>query len=225
MWNLPAPPGFRGLDPEKPVMIYERMMPHWRQDGATYFATMRLGDSLPQSKLRELRAFRAEWERKHPPPRENGILEELAEEVFVRVERWLDQGMGTCQLKDPESAGFVTTAMHHFDEGRYELGAYVVMPNHVHVVLRPTSPAEHPLEKILGSWKQFAATRIHQDAETTGHLWQQESFDRIIRDEEHLYRVLQYIGRNPKNAGLSIAQCPRWIRPEWVQAGWRFEDL
>ena len=54
MWNLPAPPGFHGLHPHKPLTMYHRNLPHWRQDGATYFVTYRLADSLPQCKVDEL---------------------------------------------------------------------------------------------------------------------------------------------------------------------------
>ena len=57
-----------------------------------------------------------------------------------------------------------------------------------------------------------------------GSLWQQESFDRIVRDEEHLWRVIQYIGRNPAKAGLPRTQWNRWIDPNWEALGWRFVD-
>jgi hypothetical protein len=55
-----------------------------------------------------------------------------------------------------------------------------------------------------------------------GELWQDESYDRIIRNEEHLWRAIQYIGSNPKNAGLPSDCCPLWIRPEWKALGWDF---
>ena len=51
MINPAPPPGFRGLNPEQPVQIYYRHLPHWRQAGATYFVTFRLADALPQEKL------------------------------------------------------------------------------------------------------------------------------------------------------------------------------
>jgi len=57
----------------------------------------------------------------------------------------------------------------------------------------------------------------------SGTIWQKESFDRIIRDPEHLYRVIQYIGRNPAKAGLAANQYLLWIRPSWIQQGWKFE--
>ncbi|MDA1055562.1 MAG: transposase [Planctomycetota bacterium] len=223
MWNLAAPPGFQGLHPDKPVTVYQRHLPHWRQDGATYFVTFRLFDSLPQAKLNELDGLKAEWERRHPPPRSNAVLEELARMTFERVEQWLDQGMGDCVLKEPEFARQLSDSMRHFDGERYELDSYVVMPNHVHVIFRPLEPTSWALEDILGSWKSFTSRRINAALHRSDDLWQEESFDRIIRDEEHLWRCIQYIGRNPDKAGLPKGSCPLWIRPEWDQLGWKFE--
>ena len=93
-WNLDPPPGFQGLHPDIPVTMYQRHLPHWRQAGATYFVIFRMADSLPQDKLRELNAIRDEWERRHPPPRSEEQWDELWKEKFVRVDRWLDEGMG-----------------------------------------------------------------------------------------------------------------------------------
>lgn len=98
------------------------------------------------------------------------------------------------------------------------------MPNHLHAVVRPTEGKKNSLERILGSWKQFSSARINEERGERGALWQEESFDRIIRDEEHLYRAIQYIGRNPEKAGLPPGACPLWIRPAWEQMGWRFES-
>jgi len=225
MWNLPPPPGFQGLHPDKPVTVYMRHLPHWRQEGATYFVTFRLNDSLPRAKLDELEQVRREWEQQNPPPHTDAVLEQLAQESMRRVEHWLDQGMGSCRLKHPSAAKQVIDVMHHFDSQRYELGSYVVMPNHVHAIVRPLLCAEEPLERILQSWKRHAARQINRQMGVEGHLWQEESFDRIIRDEEHLWRAIQYIAGNPGKAGLTRDQCPTWIRPEWVRLGWKFEDV
>jgi putative transposase len=223
MWNLPPPPGFQGLHPDKPITMYQRRLPHWRQHGATYFVTFRLADSLPQSKLDELECFQEEWERRHPPPCSNATLEELARQVHERVERWLDQGMGSCVLKQAVLAALVTSSLHHFNDDRYELDCYTIMPNHAHVVVRPLLPEAHPLEAILGSWKKHSSRRINHELNRTGDLWQEESYDRIIRDEEHLWRAIQYIGSNADRANLPRGACPLWIRPQWVELGWKFE--
>lgn len=131
--------------------------------------------------------------------------------------------MGKCWLKRPPCAQVVADAMHHFDGERYELGCYVVMPNHVHTVIRPLHPQEFPLEKTLHSIKRHSSLEINSPVGTRGALWQDESFDRIIRDEEHLWRCLQYIGRNPNRAGLSSGQWRTWVRPDWSKRGWVIE--
>jgi hypothetical protein len=225
MWNLPSPPGFHGLHPDKPVTTYMRHLPHWRQEGATYFVTFRLHDSLPGSKLHELDGLRREWERRHPPPRRtDGQLEQLSRETMRRLEHWLDQGMGSCRLKDPAAAKCVADALYYFDGEQYELGCYVIMPNHVHGIVRPLLCDTEPLESILQSWKRHTSLQINRHAGLVGPLWQDESFDRIIRDEEHLYRAIQYLGTNATKAGLDPKQCPRWVRPEWEKLGWKFES-
>jgi hypothetical protein len=190
MWNLQPPPGFQGLREDKSLKVYVRHLPHWRQEGATYFVTFRLGDSLPRAKLEELAALRREWQQRQLPPLSPEALESLARQQAGYLEKWLDQGMGSCVLKEPSCAALLTQALHHFDGERYQLGAYVVMPNHVHVIVRPLA-TEYSLEMIVGSWKQFSSKRINALMGAKGDLWQQECFDRMVRDEEHLYRCLQ----------------------------------
>jgi putative transposase len=223
MWNLDAPPGFQGLRDDLDLNIYMRHLPHWRQDGATYYVTFRLTDSLPQSKLKELVDLRKEWYRQ-PQPNSKEISEKYSREVMKKVEAWLDQGMGICILKHPAASETVAQAMHHFDGVRYQLASYIIMPNHVHVIVQPKILEDDPLEWIVHSWKRYTARQINEHLDRNGSLWQKESFDRIVRDEEHLYRCIQYIGSNAKKAGLALQACPRWIRPDWKEAGWNFVD-
>ena len=223
-WNLDPPPGFQGLHAEKPVTMYQRHLPHWRQPGATYFVTFRLGDSLPQAKLDELRIFREQWERKNPLPRTEEQLEEVWNETFRRVEESLDKGLGSCRLRDRQAGNIVTDSLHHFDNERYELGCYVVMPNHCHIIVRPLEEDDEALSRITHSWKRHTSQEINKLFRLKGPLWQEESYDRIVRDEEHLWTTIQYIGRNPLVAGLPLDTCPPWIRPSWEELGWRFDD-
>ncbi|HEV3341228.1 MAG TPA: transposase [Pirellulales bacterium] len=226
-WNLPPPPGFRGFDDQREVTIYRRRLPHWRQDGATYFVTYRLGDSLPAARLRELDALWADWARLHPPPRSRAAWERITRARAARIERWLDELHGSCLLAQQQCAEEVVQAMRYFDGRRYELASYVVMPNHVHALVTPTQPKRHPLERIVGGWKQRSSSQIGIAAQTDnderGGLWQRETHDGIVRDEEHLYRVLRYIGNNPSKAGLAREACLAWVRPDWQRAGWTFD--
>ncbi|MGA2030786.1 MAG: hypothetical protein ABSG68_00890 [Thermoguttaceae bacterium] len=98
------------------------------------------------------------------------------------------------------------------------------MPNHVHGIFRPLRPKSLPLEKILQSRKLRTSREINAVLGRSGPLWEEESFDRIIRDEEHLYRCIHYIGGNPAKARLQPDQWRKWTRPSWESLGWKFDD-
>jgi putative transposase len=223
-WNLPGPPGFVGFRPSQPVRLYHRYLPHWRQEGVTYFTTFRLADSLPQARLQELATLRVEWEREHPPPRSEAQWQDLSRTTFEHLERWLDAGSGCCILRQNWAAEIMEQKLHHFAYQKYELGAYVIMPNHVHLLVRPFSDKHDPLERLEQGWKMFSSREINAARGTKEQLWQFESFDRIVRDEEHLDRCLQYIGNNPSKARLQVGEFRRWINPNWVIAGWDFRS-
>jgi putative transposase len=222
VFNLAAPPGFSGFDLNRPLRVYYRHLPHWRQDNATYFVTFRLADSLPQDQLQYLKRLRAEWERKHPAPRSENDWEEHCRDVIRRTEAWLDEGHGACYFREERWANDLRDRLQHFDGERYHLGSWVIMPNHCHVVIRPF--LGHELEDLIGAMKSIVAKHINRELSHNGELWQAESHDRIIRDEEHLYRAIQYIGRNPGKAGIPSNQWRRWIHPNWQAVGWGFES-
>ncbi len=224
MLNLESPPGFRGLDPDAPITWYRRHLPHMRQDGATYFVTFRLADSLPQSKLVEIDALRQSFYQRYGEQLNKEQADTLLKEEMTRIEKWLDQGMGQCHLKDQKLASLVASSLQFFNDERYDLSCFVVMSNHVHANVKPLHPKRFPLEDILHSWKRFTANEINAKLGLEGPFWQPESFDRIIRDDEHLYRVIQYIGSNPKRANLRPGQYQLWLRPEWEALGWGFRE-
>lgn len=222
-FNLNAPPNFRGLNAELPVTAYHRHLPHWRQPGATYFVTFRLSDALPQSKLQMLKRLRNEWERKNQPPRTDAAWAAYAKRSTTLADRWLDEGYGACYFRERKWCDELRDRLHHFQEQRYLLSCWAIMPNHCHAVLAPFEG--FTLENLLGAIKGVVARRINLAISTGAGIWQEESYDRIIRDEEHLWRVIQYIGRNPRKAGLEKEESWRlWIHPDWESAGWRFVD-
>ncbi|MBL7041959.1 MAG: transposase [Pirellulaceae bacterium] len=221
-FNLNAPRGFRGLHPDLPIRVYHRRLPHWRQDGATYFVTFRLADSITQEQVRALKRWRAIWERSHPEPRSHEDWYELAREITRKTEAWMDGGYGECVFRNRELADEMSKSLLHFQDERCLTSCFTVMPNHVHAVMKPLDGFE--LEDILESVKRFVSRKVNTLLDRNGVLWEQESYDRIVRDEEHLYRVVQYIGRNPAKAGLPPEQWIRWVHPDWEQAGWGFRD-
>ena len=183
------------FDPELPVAIADGNLPHWRQEGRTYFVTFRTADSLPQEKLRIWQAERDEWFRKNPEPLSVEQKKEYWRKFPERIQEWLDSGFGECQLAQPEIRKIVAIAMRHFDGARYRLHSWVVMPNHVHALLTPFGTNE--LAAILHSWKSFTAKEINKLTGRSGSFWQKESFDHIVRSPEAFERIEAYIRSNP----------------------------
>jgi REP element-mobilizing transposase RayT len=197
--NIPPLP-FTAFDKSSPASIHTRHLPHWSQEGATYFVTFRLADSLPagvvQDALRERDEFLRQQQHTLTPERR----EELEQFYQEKLQAELDKGLGACVLQDETNAAIVEQALRHFDGERYWLGHFVVMPNHVHLLVRPIM--DHELSAILRSWKTFTAREINQRTGGSGQLWQHESFDHIVREEHELEKFSRYVTGNPKRAGI-----------------------
>jgi REP element-mobilizing transposase RayT len=204
--GTPVPLPFTGFDKSRPAAIKSRHLPHWQQEGVTYFVTFRLADSLPKEVYEQWRHERetalrtVEQASSLSQPLAEAQAEGLAEEFREKLEAHLDEGRGECWLQNPAVAGIVEKALRHFDGERYLLGIYVIMPNHVHLFVRPVMG--HTLSEILHSWKSFTAKEANHVLGRTGGFWQDESFDHIIRDEQSLERFGRYIRENPIKAGL-----------------------
>ena len=193
--------GFRGLDPQQPIVQKHGHLPHWEQSGATYFVTFRLADSLPVDVLASWKDERTAWLKLHPQPWDWKTAREYMRKFEEEREHWLDQGHGSCLLREPQAAAIVAESLEHFDQQRYVIDSYVVMPNHVHVLFKPLG--EHSLVDILHSWKSFTANVLNRKMNREGTLWMQESFDTIVRDAGHLRVCRDYIAQNPKKAHLT----------------------
>lgn len=205
---------FRGLDKASPITIYHRHMPHWRQDGVWYFVTFRLADSIPLAIMERWMEQDRIWLAAH------GITEALSEEerrarynALSQMERGaferekarrllveLDQCHGSCVLRNLAAAEIVSQALLFHEGQRIECGDFVVMPNHVHWLVWPW-PGEE-LDSILHSVKRFSAQRINSLVGRSGALWQHESHDHIVRDEDEFDGIRSYIELNPEKANL-----------------------
>ncbi len=176
-------------------------LPHWRQKGKTYFVTFRTADSIPQEKLRLWEEEKKAWLAAHPEPHDAETKNEFYDRFPRRLQQWLDAGYGACLLARPELKQIVEDALRFFAGQRYELDEFIVMPNHVHVVVAPFN--EYELSEILHSWKSSTASKINKMVGRTGPFWQKESFDHLIRSPEQHERIRQYIRDNPKAAKTS----------------------
>jgi putative transposase len=161
-----------------------RNLPHWQPAGSSIFLTWRLSGSLPNGFTQYLRKWKSE------PGKQ-----------FLNADRMLDTASsGPIWLQDAEIAAIVTRTIHRGEElGQYVLKAYVVMPNHVHVLLDPVIS----LSRLTNGIKGVSARDANLKLGRTGKpFWQDESFDHWIRDPNQYARIQTYIENNPVKARL-----------------------
>ncbi len=175
-------------------------LPHFDMPGVRQMINYRLDDAMPASR-------RHEW----------AALFEIKDELKsrIKIEEYLDNGLGQCELRDSCAAAAVEKNWLHFDDQKYRLLAWVVMPNHVHLLVEIW---QTPLSELLKNWKGFTARRINRLLDRCGKLWQDDYWDRYIRDEEHYRKVIHYIESNPVKAGL--VKLPE----QWPFSSARFRD-
>ena len=202
---------FELFDPRQELVIRRGHLPHWYQPGVTYFVTFRTDDSVPQGVLRSWHERRALWLRDHGiDPTAATWRERLAQSpdderqfhaLFTReFMNYLDRGYGACPLRRPDAAQCVASALSHFDGDRYTLGDFVVMPNHVHLIVCLHGATE--VEAQCKSWKTFSAGRLNRLLGRRGRFWQEESFDHLVRSPEQFEHFRRYIADNPLKANL-----------------------
>jgi REP element-mobilizing transposase RayT len=164
------------------VPFSRRRLPHNYPEGKWLFLTWHLHGSLPHGRV--------------PAPDKSS-----AGEAFVWIDRYLDQGKsGPLFLRQPAIARIVVDSLHKgVDLGHFDLGAFVVMANHVHTLLLPKiSPS-----RLLQSMKGAAAREANRILGRTGQpFWQAESYDHWVRDDREYARIRAYIENNPVKAGL-----------------------
>jgi putative transposase len=165
------------------VPFYRRHLPHLYEIGKPLFLTWRLYGSLPSN-----RAF------------PETVL--TSGQAFITLDRLLDEGRtGPLYLRIPEIARTVIESIEYHAAvlKRYDMHAFVVMPNHVHLLLTP----QVVLPRLTRTLKSFTAKRANQALGLTGRpFWQEESYDRLVRNQKEFDRIAYYIEQNPVRAGL-----------------------
>ena len=182
----------RFLDKKKFVYIWGTKLPHWFQENKAVFITFRLADSLPQTKINELLDMKI----KMLGNTSNNDNTQYNEEVMKRMEEWIDAGYGSCILKNPDIRKIVAESIHFFDGKHYVLHSYVIMPNHVHILLSPLG--DTPVLDYVGEIKRFTSVRINKKLGKVGKVWQKGIFDRLVRDSIDFERYWNYIVENPR---------------------------
>ncbi|MBK8091980.1 MAG: transposase [Verrucomicrobiaceae bacterium] len=212
----------RFFDPNDDLLITQRKLPHWAQDGSVVFITWRTADSMPKDVLERWRADRNRWLDVHGiDPTQKGwkmrvqelppdLMAEYHERFTTRWHEALDASHGACVLSQPEIADIVANSLLHFDGDRYEMLDFVIMPNHVHLLA--TFPDKAAMIVQCDSWKHFTARQINATLGLQGRFWQQDAFDHLVRHEGQFRRLRDYIAQNPVRAGLRADQARLWSK-------------
>ena len=210
--------------PDAPLAISQRRLPHWQVDGAVYWVTFPLADSIPQETLHAWREERDAWVKQHPDPWDEQAWSEYDERFTQRMEKWLDAGAGSRALARPEVRDAVKACLLKFDGGRLRVHAAVIMPTHLHCLIEPlgkvgqtflsarkesksqTGMSASPsfsLSKLLQGIKGASARSANSILGTSGTFWMDESYDHIVRSEKQYRHFIRYIEENPTKAKLA----------------------
>ena len=201
-------------------ILYRNRLPHLAPPGGTFFITFRLFDSLPRQVLKYLieEYSREESEiRKGEPLDFKAKLNSLYLKKFESLEYHLEENpFGKCFLKDKRVANIVAQKIREYNHSLYDLKAYCIMPNHVHLLIDTsvqiindlyTYQADVPenylqLDKIMQLIKGGSAFLANQILNRKGSFWAKDSYDRYVRNYKAYQNIYQYIIQNPVKAGL-----------------------
>jgi len=188
---------------------YKRTLPHFQDEGMTYFITFRLAFTLPENVLQKIRVKRLEF---------NQIFDKLTHEEKIDmqkeyfyqniisfdelVEKYQNQ---TDWIKIPEISDIIQCSLFYHDGKKYDLVAFTLMPNHVHLILTPLkniNQTDYSISGIMHSIKSYSAKKCNQILKQEGQFWYHENFEHTIRDNNDMQRCLDYVINNPVKAGL-----------------------
>lgn len=191
------PDDYLYLDESQEINRTHGNLPHWNQGHKIYFVTFRLADSLP---LDVIHRYEQDCLYMEQVIKMNGGLPEDWKAYKIKkhnkVLHYLDNGYGSCVLRLPAVRQIVNDALRYVDGKRCQIHAYVVMPNHVHLLVELFEGES--ITKVIGSVKQFSSKQINALSGKSGKVWQREIHDRIIRNVAHYNRSVRYIAHNPR---------------------------
>lgn len=183
-------------------------LPHLDAPGVTQFVTFQLHDSFPVARRAEFEAV---------------LKEPDASAKRRKLEERLDRGHGECWLRRCDVAQSVERILLEADGRDYRLQAWVVMPNHVHLVVDIRDIA---LAKLINGWKGKSSREANKLLGRRGAFWQEDYYDTLIRDEAHLKRAIRHTEQNPAKAFLAkVARDWPWSsachRDEYERLPWQ----
>lgn len=215
-------------------IYYRRHLPHYQPEGYTFFITFRLTGSLPHAAIEKLKS---EYKNHikivdgiQSPKEKHAKYSELKWDYFENFDSLLEKYSNNNFLKNISLAKLVYDSILFRDKKDYDLICFTIMPNHVHIVFAPVerfaeslnekgqmlvkgriSDSTKSVTKILQDLKKYTARECNKLLNRSGEFWQHESYDHVVRNEEELEKIVEYILNNPVKARL-VANSGNW---EW----------
>ncbi len=196
--------------------FYKRRLPHYQPLGAILFVTFRLVNTIPKEEIAALMQER-EINRKpilheHDDKKRSILIYDESKRYFGHFDSYLDQAKDNVSwLTIPSVAKIVYDAILFYDQKEYDVVAFCLMPNHVHL-LADMRRKNIPLHSILQRVKSYSAVKANPILKRNGSFWHRENYDHIVRDAEELNRIIKYILNNPVKARL----CQCWENWRWT---------
>jgi putative transposase len=208
--------------------FYRRNLPHLQPLGGTFFVTYNLNGCVPEEVLVKWRE-EYEFEKNQILANSKDLktdLVHLDKVYFLKKDKYLDTtNQGKHYLKEDRLAQVVADTLHFWDNQRLELICYCIMSNHVHTVFRLFDENETAkpfyLQEIMHSIKLYSANRCNKILGLEGQFWNRESYDRLVRDDKELRRILVYILNNPVKANL----CEKMSDWKWSYIKAEYNDI
>jgi putative transposase len=212
---------------EEQSFYYRRNLPHYQPANATFFVTFRLAGSLPPdviAKLKEEYGFlQSKLSDIRNDDRKKKLLADEHRRYFHKFDEFLDKhSTAPTWLSDPRIAHVVAEAIRYRDGNDYDMIAYCIMPNHVHLVFEIVERFDESLSvrdnvphykvtDIMGSLKKHTALEANKILCRSGQFWQHESYDHVVRSGKELDGIISYVLNNPVKAKL----VSRWEEWKW----------
>ncbi|MEI9911901.1 MAG: transposase [Bacteroidota bacterium] len=195
----------------EPKLFYTRKLPHRQPAEETFFVTYRLAGFLPIAVINSLKENYIQV-KNHPDNQSPERKDVLRQEYFDAFENELEKNLNEPHwLKDDTIAKIVMDSLLFNDSKKYTLWCACVMSNHVHILIS-TFQDSPLLSKLLQDHKKFTAVQSNKTLGRSGQFWAEESFDTIIRDNNHFLHVVHYIINNPVKAGMA----KKWRDWKWT---------
>ncbi len=187
------------------MLEYKRNLPHIIPEDGVFFVTFRLNNSLPLHILTKLRSdYQNEIKEAKETIRSSTILKscltEIFDEYFIDFDTLLDQYTTAFNLTENKTISQILINAIEFSNNKdYQIIAYCIMPNHVHLII---FKLKKPLFQIMKVLKGFSAREINKVLNRKGTFWHPESYDNVVRSRNELYNKIMYTLNNPVKAGL-----------------------